>query len=87
MPVYTYAVINADGSDGEVFEVEHSADRPPLERHPESGKPVRRVYESANFNTQYTPGREKSLSDISKIRKAGFEILERDKLTGRYHKK
>ena len=87
MPIYTYAVINEDGSNGEVFEVEHSADRPLLQTHPENGKPVRRVYESPNFNTEYTPQKEKSLSDISRIKKAGFEILEKDKISGKYYKK
>jgi Uncharacterized protein conserved in bacteria len=87
MPIYTYAVINTDGSDGEIFEVEHSADRQALTSHPENGKPVRRVYESPNVNSEYTPQKEKSLSDISRIKKSGFEILEKDKISGKYYKK
>lgn len=86
MPVYRYQVIEKNGG-GEIFEVEHPSDYPALTKHPENGKPVRRVYESPNINTEYTPQKEKSLSDISRIKKAGFEILEKDKISGKYFKK
>ena len=43
MPLYVYQVIEADGSEGEVFEVLQSLDEPFLTQHPESGKPVRRL--------------------------------------------
>lgn len=87
MPIYKYTTIENDGSDGEIFEVEQSASSPQLLKHPENGKPVKRVYEAANINIEYTAGREKSLSDISRIKKAGFQILEKDKISGKYYKK
>ncbi|PWM30833.1 MAG: FmdB family transcriptional regulator [Verrucomicrobia bacterium] len=87
MPVYRYATVEPDGSDGEIFEVEQSAAAPALSRHPENGKPVRRIYEAANINSKYTPGREKSLSDISRIKKAGFQVLQKDRVSGKYFKK
>ncbi len=86
MPVYKYAVIEKDGSEGEVFEVEHASSKT-LKTHPENGKPVRRVFESPNLNSQYTPQKEKALSDIKKIKKAGFKVLEKDKISGKYFEK
>ena len=86
MPIYTYVTIEPDGSEGEVFEVEQSIKSPTLTKHPENGKPVKRVYESPNINDQYTPGKEKSLSDITRIKKAGFEVLKKDKISGGYYK-
>lgn len=43
MPTYVYQVINDDGSDGEVFEVVQKMSEAPLKKHPETGKPVRRI--------------------------------------------
>lgn len=87
MPIYRYVVIEDDGSDGEMFEVEQSTNSESLKFHPENHKRVRRIYESPNIGIKYTAGREKNLSDISKIKKAGFEILEKDKISGKYFKK
>ena len=43
MPTYVYVEILEDGSDGAPFEVMQKMSDPPLETHPESGRPVRRV--------------------------------------------
>lgn len=87
MPVYRYVTIEPDGSLGEEFEVEQSIKAEPIARHPETGKPVRRVYDNPNINIEYTSGREKSLSDIARIKRAGFRVLEKDKLSGKYFEK
>lgn len=84
MPIYRYITVEPDGSEGEEFEVEQSINADPLARHPENGKPVKRVYDKLNINVEYTAGREKSLSDISRIKRAGFTVLERDKVSGKY---
>lgn len=86
MPVYRYAVIEDDGSEGEVFEVEQSINSPVLKKHPENGKRVKRIFDLPNINTKYTPGKERTLSDTAKIKKAGFQILQKDKISGKYHK-
>jgi len=44
MPIYTYQIINEDGSDGPTIEVTHGMNEPPLTEDPETGKPVRRVF-------------------------------------------
>lgn len=44
MPIYTYETIpQVPGELPETFEIKQSMTEPPLERHPDSGKPVRRV--------------------------------------------
>ncbi len=87
MPIYRYITIEEDGSEGEEFEVEQSITSEPLVRHPENGKMVKRVYEKLNINIEYTAGKEKSLADIGRIKRAGFTVLEKDKVTGNYYKK
>ena len=87
MPIYRYITIEPDGSEGEEFEVEQSITSEPLKFHPENNKPVKRIYDKLNINVEYTAGKEKSLSDISRIKKAGFTVLEKDKLTGNYYRK
>jgi hypothetical protein len=43
MPIYEYVVIRDDGSEGERFEVMQSIHAAPLQKHPETDAPVRRV--------------------------------------------
>ncbi|MBO7521923.1 MAG: hypothetical protein J6T16_06760 [Opitutales bacterium] len=87
MPVYRYITLEADGTEGEIFEVEQPAKSPALKTHPENGKRVRRIYDAPNIQTQYTRDREKKLSDIKYIKSRGFEVLEKDKISGKYFKK
>lgn len=87
MPIYRYITIEDDGSEGEEFEVEQSINSEPLTRHPENNKAVKRIYDKLNINIEYTAGKEKSLSDISRIKRAGFTVLEKDKFSGKYYKK
>ncbi len=86
MPIYTYQVVEPDGSDGEIFEVEQSIDSPALTHHPENGKKIRRIYSRVNINSEYTKGREDKLSNIDYIKKKGFEVLQKDKISGNYYK-
>ena len=86
MPIYVYEVVKEDGSPGQMFEVEQSMKDPVLEIHPQTGEPVRRVYQPPNLATRYTPGSTKSKLETKNVEKAGFTKYERDKLTGKYHK-
>ena len=83
MPTYVYQIINDDGTDGEIFEVQQSMSEPALTQHPKTGQKVRRVYSPPNVSAKYTPGRTAKLTDTKSV---GFTRDERDKLTGRYHK-
>lgn len=86
MPIYIYEVIKANGAVGETFEVQQSMNDPTLETHPQTGEPVRRVYQPPNLTIRYSPGSTKSKLENKNVEKAGFTKYERDKLTGRYHK-
>ena len=43
MPTYIYETVSETGSEVERFEVRQSFDEPPLDVHPKTGRPVRRV--------------------------------------------
>jgi predicted nucleic acid-binding Zn ribbon protein len=51
MPTYVYEVVKPDGTAeaGSRFEVEQSIKADALAKHPESGKPVRRVIQSISI--------------------------------------
>jgi predicted nucleic acid-binding Zn ribbon protein len=56
MPTYVYQVIEADGSEGEIFEVMQSMKEDALTTHPENGKPVKRMIVAPHAMTKHTPG-------------------------------
>ncbi len=51
MPTYVYEIVKSDGTAeaGSRFEVEQSIKAEALTKHPESGKPVRRVIQSISI--------------------------------------
>ena len=87
MPIYTYRTIKADGSEGDIFEVEQPVGSPSLKVHPQTGEKIERIYDVPNLTSQYTPGKEKSLSDLARVKRAGFEVFEKDKISGKYFRK
>lgn len=56
MPLYVYQVIEADGSEGAVFEVLQSMSEATLTTHPENGKPVKKLLSAPNTITKYAAG-------------------------------
>ena len=85
-PLYAYRVITPDGS-GETFEVEQSANAPPIKKHPTTGQPVERVYDEApGLNLKHSEGRERQMLSADNLSKKGFSRYERDPATGTYHK-
>lgn len=73
MPTYVYEVINADGSGGETFEVLQGISEPPLEEHPETGEPVRRVIQPPFIGGSWSESAmQKSVSDDKKLDRLGF---------------
>lgn len=86
MPIYVYQVINNDGSEGDIFEIEQQMADPHLKKHPVTGEPVRRVFQPPNIGIKYTPGQTAKRLESKNIERAGFTKYERDKLTGAYHR-
>jgi len=62
MPLYVYAVIEPDDSDGETFEVLQDINEPALMVHPETGRPVRRVISAPNVKVNRSGLRKPDLS-------------------------
>ena len=72
MPTYVYEVITADGTPGERFEVTQQMADPPLAKHPETGKKVRRIITPPNIASRYTEAAGgKKLSD-NNLERLGF---------------
>ena len=87
MPTFIYVVINPDGSEGSQFEIEQSLNDAPLEKHPLTGAPVRRVFSPLGLATQYSDGEMKRKSaDENYLASRGFTKYVRDAATGVYHK-
>ena len=72
MPTYVYQVINDDGSDGEIFEVVQKMTEPALTKHPETGKPVRRVIVAPNIGGAWSDAATKSKLSDKNLDRLGF---------------
>ncbi|MFP4167048.1 MAG: FmdB family zinc ribbon protein [Opitutales bacterium] len=86
MPSYTYQEILPDGSEGETFEIIQRMSDAALETHPETGNPVRKIYQAPNLPARYTERATEAKLSNENVEKHGFTRYEKDKLTGQYHK-
>lgn len=87
MPIYVYRIVNADGSDGDTFEIEQAASDPALAVHPLTRQPVRRVFLPPNLGIKYPEGEiRRKVTDKGYLESRGFTRYEKDKITGTYHK-
>ena len=77
MPTYVYQVITDDDSEGEVFEVVQSMTEPALERHPETGQPVRRVPTAPNIGGDWSDAGTKNKLSDSNLDRLGFTKYQR----------
>ena len=87
MPTFIYAIINPDGSEGALLEIEQGLTDAPLTHHPLTGAPLRRVFSPLGLATQYSEGEMKRKStDENYLASRGFTKYVRDAATGVYHK-
>lgn len=86
MPLYTYQIINPDGTEGETFDIIQPMSASPLTFHPELGLPVKRVYHAPLLSTRYGPKTTAAKLDTKNVDKAGFTKYVRDKSTNTYHR-
>lgn len=86
MPIYVYQVIEADGSDGETFEVLQSMSEPALTVHPDTGQPVRRCISAPSIAGKYSELKSSSklLSDKNLSAKGFTKYVKAG--DGRYEK-
>ena len=86
MPTYVYVVVQEDGTDGEPFEVVQKMSDPPLEKHPETGEPVRRLPTMPNLPLTHSDSAEKSKLSNKNLDRLGFTKYEKAG-DGHYEKK
>lgn len=72
MPTYVYAVVHPDGSLGEHFEVVQKMSDSALERHPETGAPVRRVPQAPMLGGQHSSAADKRKISDANLDRMGF---------------
>ena len=72
MPLYVYEVVLPDGSGGEQFEVRQKMADEPLTKHPETGKPVRRVFTEPNAPRAWTDRQGKAATSDKNLAAKGF---------------
>ncbi|MCE9533484.1 MAG: zinc ribbon domain-containing protein [Planctomycetes bacterium] len=81
MPLYVYQIIEADGTEGDVFEVLQRLSDPPLTVHPDNGKAVRKLISAPNAVTHYASGNlsndKLSRLGFTKYQKAGDGFYEK----------
>ena len=78
MPIYTYQILKQDGTPGESFEVMRKMSDPPLERHPETGEKVRRVYKPIHIAGMTSTLHSKTLLSDKNLEKNGFTAYRRN---------
>ncbi len=72
MPIYSYQIINDDGSDGEVVELMHGMNEPPLTLHPQTGQTLRRVYTAPHIAGWSNERQAKHLTSDANLERHGF---------------
>ena len=72
MPLYVYEVVLPDGSGGETFEIIQKMSEDPLTKHPETGKPVRRVFGEPNTPRAWTDSQGASAVSDKNLAAKGF---------------
>ncbi len=77
MPVYVYQVIEEDGGEGEVFEVQQRMSEPPLTTHPETGKRVVRVIQPPMVGGRHSEASVKKNLSPDRLGKLGFTRYQR----------
>ncbi len=86
MPTYVYEVIQENDEPGERFEVVQMMSDEPLETHPETGEPVRRIILPPNIAGRWTDRTvNKNVNDDKKLEKLGSTKYVKTE-TGRYEK-
>ncbi len=86
MPIYVYQIINEDGSDGETFEAVQKMSDPPLEKHPETGQPVRRIIQAPNIAGRWSESGTKQMLSDKNLDRLGFTKYQKTS-DGQYEKR
>lgn len=78
MPTYVYEVLDDKGEGtGDFFEVVQSIKDDALTRHPESGRPVRRVPQAFNIAGKWSDLKSKGMLSNQNLERLGFTKYEK----------
>jgi putative FmdB family regulatory protein len=78
MPVYEYEILDKKGEGtGETFEVFQAMKDEPLTKHPETGKPVRRVISAPAIAGNWSDLKTKSRLSNKNLERLGFTKYEK----------
>jgi predicted nucleic acid-binding Zn ribbon protein len=83
MPVYQYKVMNEKKLE-EFFEIEQKISDPPLQRHPLTLEPVKRILTTASLSLNHSTQHEKKSLSSDNLNKNGFTQYEKDSSSGDY---
>jgi hypothetical protein len=79
MALRRYNVIRADGSEGELLEVEQPAGAPDLALHPLTGEKLQRILDAPGLTGKWTErAMGNAAKDSKRMKAGGFRKLERD---------
>lgn len=77
MPVYTYQIIQDDGSEGDTFELVRAMTDPPLTHHPETGERVKRIFAAPHVPGRHGASATKARLSNENLERHGFTKYER----------
>ncbi len=72
MPIYTYQIIHDDGSEGEMVELVHGMNDPPLTVHPQTGQKIQRVFAAPHIAGWSHERKAKEITSDENVAKHGF---------------
>jgi hypothetical protein len=72
MPLYEYAIVLPDGSDGATFEVLQTLSEPALTTHPDTGEPVRRLLGTPNAPKRWADANGRATLSSGNLARHGF---------------
>lgn len=72
MPIYQYEFADDDAEDGRLLEFLQGMHDPPLERDPESGRPIRRVIGAPRVPRKWSDARMQANLSDSNLERLGF---------------
>jgi|SRR6185503_5294379 len=78
MPTYVYEILTRDGKGtGKTFEYVQSMRDVALEKHPDTGQPVRRVIQPPNIAGNWSPLKNKDKLSNKNLERLGFTKYEK----------
>ncbi|HDP34732.1 MAG TPA: FmdB family transcriptional regulator [Candidatus Hydrogenedentes bacterium] len=86
MPIYTYRIINDDGSEGDIVELVHGMNDSPLTIHPKTGQKLQRIFTAPHIAGWANERQAKHITSDENLERHGFTKYARSG-KGHYEKR